>query len=95
MGEKALFHQFTIKKNLRKKIINIHIQNPKVSLKNFDFIIAPDHDDIEGQNVLISKGAIHYLTLEDINNCKNYLEDKIDKNRDVIHFNFRWPYKIL
>ena len=92
-GRKSVIPSIYYKKNLRKNIINIHIQNPKVSLKNFDFIIAPDHDEIEGQNVLISKGAIHYLTLEDIKNCKNYLEDKIDKNRDVITLILGGPTK--
>jgi len=92
-GRKSVIPSIYYKKNLRKNIINIHIQNPKVSLKNFDFIIAPDHDDIKGQNVLISKGAIHYLTLEDIKDCKNYLEDKIDKNRDVITLILGGPTK--
>ena len=92
-GRKSVIPSIYYKKKLRKNIINIHIQDPKVSLKNFDFIIAPDHDDIKGQNVLISKGAIHYLTLEDINNCKNYLEDKIDKNRDVITLILGGPTK--
>ena len=92
-GRKSVIPSIYYKKNLRKNIINIHIQNPKVSLKNFDFVIAPDHDDIKGQNVLISKGAIHYLTLEDIKDCKNYLEDKIDKNRDVISLILGGPTK--
>ena len=92
-GRKSVIPSIYYKKNLRKNIINIHIQNPKVSLKNFDFIIAPDHDGIKGQNVLISKGAIHYLTLEDIKDCKNYLEDKIDKNRDVITLILGGPTK--
>ena len=92
-GRKSVIPSIYYKKNLRKNIINIHIQNPKVSLKNFDFIIAPDHDDIKGQNVLISKGAIHYLTLEDIKDCKNYLEDKNDKNRDVITLILGGPTK--
>jgi len=81
------------KKNLGKNIINIHIQNPKVSLKNFDFVIIPEHDEIEGENVLTSKGAIHYLTLEEIKDCKNYLEDKIDKNKDVISLILGGPTK--
>ena len=92
-GRKSVIPSIYYKNTLRKNVINIHIQNPKVSLKNFDFIIAPDHDEIEGQNVLISKGAIHYLTLEDINDCKNYLEDKIDKNRDVITLILGGPTK--
>ena len=28
------------------KKTNIHIQDPKVSLDNFDFIVAPEHDGL-------------------------------------------------
>ena len=92
-GRKSVIPSIYYKKNLKKKIINIHIQNPKVSLKNFDFVIAPDHDEIKGENVLTSKGAIHYLTLEEVKDCKNYLEDKIDKNKDIITLILGGPTK--
>ena len=47
--------------------MNIHIQDPKVSLENFDFIVAPEHDGLIGSNVLQSKGAIHYLRDNELN----------------------------
>ena len=68
----------------KKKVFNIHIQDPKVSLSNFDFIIAPEHDSTSGKNVITSKGAIHYLTLEEIKNNHNYLEKKLKKNMDYL-----------
>ena len=92
-GRKSVIPSIYYKNNLKKKIINIHIQNPKVSLKNFDFIVAPDHDSINGPNVLISRGAIHYLTLEEIKNSKNYLENKIDKSKDIISLILGGPNK--
>ena len=92
-GRKSVIPSIYYKNNLKKKIINIHIQNPKVSLKNFDFIVAPDHDSINGPNVLISRGAIHYLTLEEIKNSKNYLENKIDKSKDIISLILGGPTK--
>ena len=72
------------KEKFKKKVFNIHIQDPKVSLSNFDFIIAPEHDSISGKNVITSKGAIHYLTLEEIKNNHNYLEKKLKKNMDYL-----------
>ena len=92
-GRKSVIPSIYYKNNFKKKIINIHIQNPKVSIKNFDFIVAPDHDSINGPNVLISKGAIHYLTLEEIKSSKNYLENKIDKKKDVISLILGGPTK--
>jgi len=37
-GRKSVIPSLYLKKNSTKKIVNIHIQNPKVSLSNFDFV---------------------------------------------------------
>ena len=92
-GRKSVIPSIVLKKNCNKKVVNIHIQNPKVSLQNFDFVVVPDHDSIDGPNVLISKGAIHYLTIDEINNAKNYLENKIEKGKDVITLILGGPTK--
>ena len=72
------------KKKFKKKIFNIHIQDPKVSLRHFDFVIAPEHDGLNGKNVITSKGALHYLTLKEIKNNHDYLIDKIDKDKEYL-----------
>ncbi len=92
-GRKSVVPSIFLKKNYHKQIINIHIQNPKVSLKNFDYIVSPEHDDLIGPNVLSSKGAIHYLTLNDIQNEKYYLKDKIDSKKEVITLILGGPTK--
>ena len=43
-GRKSVIPSIYLKKKYKKKIMNIHIQDPKVSIKNFDFIVVPDHD---------------------------------------------------
>jgi len=83
-GRKSVIPSIYLKRNSKKKVFNIHIQDPKVSLSNFDFIIAPEHDSTSGKNVITSKGAIHYLTLEEIKNNHNYLEKKLKKNMDYL-----------
>ena len=83
-GRKSVIPSIYLKRNSKKKVFNIHIQDPKVSLSNFDFIIAPEHDNTSGKNVITSKGAIHYLTLEEIKNNHNYLEKKLKKNMDYL-----------
>ena len=40
-GRKSIIPSIFLKKNSKKKIINIHIQNPKISLKHFDFVVCP------------------------------------------------------
>ena len=73
-GRKSVIASLYLKNKYKSKIINIHIQNPKVSLSNFDFIIAPEHDSLFGENVVTSRGAIHYLTNDELIENKNYLK---------------------
>ena len=92
-GRKSVIPSIVLKKNCNKKVKNIHIQNPKVSLQNFDFVVAPDHDSIDGPNILVSKGAIHYLTTDEINKAKDYLLNKIEKEKDVVTLILGGPTK--
>lgn len=83
-GRKSVIPSIHLKSISNKKIINIHIQDPKVDFKHFDFIVAPEHDAIEGDNVISTRGAIHYLTEEEISENKEYLNSFIKKdNRKV------------
>ena len=92
-GRKSIIPSIFFKQSKKKKILNIHIQDPKVSLKNFDFIVAPEHDNLEGENVIPTKGAIHYLTMREIDENRGYLEDKINKNKDIITLILGGPTK--
>ena len=92
-GRKSVIPSIFFKQNSQKKIFNIHIQDPKVSLKNFDFVVAPEHDDLEGENVISTKGALHYLNMKEIDENRGYLEDKINKNKNIITLILGGPTK--
>ena len=81
-GRKSVIPSIFLKKNSKKKVMNIHIQDPKVNLDNFNYVIAPEHDGLIGQNVFSTKGAIHYLTKEEINNHSNYLKDRLQTKKE-------------
>jgi mitochondrial fission protein ELM1 len=83
-GRKSVIPSIHLKNTVKKKVFNIHIQDPKVDLNHFDFIVAPEHDGIEGQNVISTKGAIHYLTESEINENKDYLNSFIKKDERKI-----------
>ena len=83
-GRKSVIPSIHLKSISNKKIFNIHIQDPKVDFKHFDFIVAPEHDAIEGDNVISTKGAIHYLTEEEISENKEYLNSFIKKDNRKI-----------
>ena len=81
-GRKSVVPSIFLKRK-NSKIFTIHIQDPKVNLENFDAIVAPEHDNLKGDNVYSSKGAIHYITEREISKAKQYLTDKIKSEKIV------------
>ena len=82
-GRKSVIPSLYLKKKFKKKILNIHIQDPKVKLNNFDFVVIPEHDGVNGKNVITTKGAIHYLRGEELDGNKDYLKSQIKKENLV------------
>ena len=82
-GRKSVIPSIALKKRLGKEIFTIHVQDPKVSLKHFDLVISPEHDNVKGDNVLTTKGAIHYLTKKEIKDNLNYLNVNKEKKKLV------------
>ena len=92
-GRKSVIPSIALKKKFGKDILNIHIQDPKVKLSNFDFIVAPEHDSLKGKNVLTSIGAVHYLTNDELNVNKNYLKSRINSQKKIVTLIIGGPTK--
>jgi len=92
-GRKSVIPSIALKKRLGSEIFTIHIQDPKVSFKHFDLIISPEHDNIKGDNVINTKGAIHYLTKKEIKENSNYLDINPDKKKQIVSFIIGGPNK--
>ena len=92
-GRKSVIPSIYLKKKFKNKIINIHIQEPKVSLNNFDFVVAPEHDNLKGTNVLTSKGAVHYLTNDELDKNENYLKSRINNQKKIVTLILGGPTK--
>ena len=92
-GRKSVVPSIYLKNKFKNKIMNIHIQDPKVSLNNFDYIVAPEHDNLQGKNVLSSKGAMHYLTNDELHKNENYLKPRIDSEKKIVAFIIGGPTK--
>ena len=82
-GRKSVIPSIFLKKKFKDKIINVHIQDPKVSLSNFDFVVAPEHDGLKGKNVIASIGAIHYLRDNELDENMSYLKPRLNKEKIV------------
>ncbi|MDB9784450.1 mitochondrial fission ELM1 family protein [Pelagibacteraceae bacterium] len=91
-GRKSVVPSIALKKKFGNNIFNIHIQDPKVSPKHFDLIICPEHDGLRAANVITTRGAIHYLTKNEIAKNTEYI--KIEKeNKKIISLILGGPNK--
>jgi mitochondrial fission protein ELM1 len=66
---------------LRKYCKTVFIQNPRVSPKYFDCVIAPHHDRLRGENVIEVIGALHNISPEKI---KTIPKDNFSSEKDTI-----------
>jgi len=91
-GRKSVIPSIALKKRFKDEIFNIHIQDPKVSYNHFDLIVSPEHDGIKGNNVITTKGAIHYLTKKEIMVHSKYLNFNKEK-KQIVAFIIGGPNK--
>jgi len=92
-GRKSVIPSIALKKRLGNEIFNIHIQDPKISFNYFDLIVSPEHDNLKGENIINTTGAIHYLTKKEINDYSKYLGIEKDKRKELVAFIIGGPNK--
>ena len=92
-GRKSVIPSIALKKRLGSQIFNIHIQDPKISFKHFDLIVSPEHDNLKGENIINTTGAIHYLTKKEIMDNSQYLGIEKDKRKELVAFVIGGPNK--
>jgi|MDSZ01.2.fsa_nt_gb mitochondrial fission protein ELM1 len=91
-GRKSVVPSILLKKQFKKEVFNIHIQDPKIDSSNFDCIICPQHDELKGENILNTQGSIHYLTNDEIKKNLNYLNPRA-KDKKIVAFILGGPNK--
>ena len=82
-GKNSVISSLFLKRN-NKNLFSIHIQNPKINFSNFDLIVAPEHDQINGKNVLSTFGALHYITKQEVDNSNNFFSKYNLSEKDKI-----------
>jgi mitochondrial fission protein ELM1 len=46
------------------RVVTVFVQNPGIAPSHFDLVIAPEHDRVVGENVISTRGALHRITRE-------------------------------
>lgn len=75
-GRKAIGMGLHIKKKSGGKTFLVNIQDPRIGLKDFDLVIVPQHDPSRGDNVLVTRTALHRVTPQKIEEGRKYFHDR-------------------
>ena len=92
-GRKSVYFSLYCKKKYNK-LFNIHIQNPKISAKNFNYIVSPNHDNFFGSNVLNSVGALHHFKKVNKSTNSELLTCIVGGDNQHYHFNYKDAYQL-
>lgn len=63
-GRRVVGLALAIKRDSAGRTLAVHIQDPLVNPRRFDLVVAPAHDGVRGDNVVVTRGAIHRVTRE-------------------------------
>lgn len=61
-GRKSVAASVYIKQQSRGHTFTAQIQDPKIAPKHFDLVAVPYHDDLRGENVVVTDGAPNRVT---------------------------------
>jgi mitochondrial fission protein ELM1 len=61
-GRKSIGAALHIKRQNDGKTFLVQVQDPRINPENFDLVIAPQHDPVRGDNVIVTTGAMHRVT---------------------------------
>jgi mitochondrial fission protein ELM1 len=60
-GRHSVIPALCLKERWQRRTFVVFVQNPLVDPSNFDLVVAPEHDDVAGDNVVCTRGALHHI----------------------------------
>ncbi len=76
-GRHSVAASILVKKLSGGKTRNVQLQNPAIGSKHFDLVVVPRHDELQGDNVVSTRGALHRITPELLRKGAERLEPQI------------------
>lgn len=76
-GRHGTVAALALKRRFGDRIYTVHIQDPKISTRHFDLVVAPEHDGLKGENVYQTTGALHYVTSERLAQARSSPESMV------------------
>ena len=78
IGRRSVPIALALKRLSEPRAFAVHIQDPKVSARHFDWIATPLHDAFTGPNIIVTLGAVHGVTPEKIVEARRRFAEVIE-----------------
>ncbi len=76
-GRHSVAASILVKKLSGGKTRNVQLQNPVIAAGHFDLVVVPRHDELHGDNIISTRGALHRITPELLRRGADRLEPEI------------------
>ncbi|MCZ6511026.1 MAG: mitochondrial fission ELM1 family protein [Alphaproteobacteria bacterium] len=76
-GRKSVAPLLAVKRASGGRSFCVQVQNPDVALEKFDLVIAPEHDQLRGDNVLSTLGSMHGVTAAVLDDARALFADAV------------------
>jgi uncharacterized protein len=63
----------------RGSTFSVHIQTPYVHPHRFDLVIIPEHDGLRGENVVVTKTALHRVTKRSLDEAERLFKARMSR----------------
>ncbi|MFG0334256.1 MAG: mitochondrial fission ELM1 family protein, partial [Maioricimonas sp. JB049] len=61
-GRHSVIPALWLKQKFGDDLLTVHIQDPTIDPGRFDLVVAPEHDQVRGSNVIETAGALHRVS---------------------------------
>jgi mitochondrial fission protein ELM1 len=61
-GRHSVAPAIWLKRRFGSQMLSVFVQDPLVDTRNFDLVVAPQHDHVRGLNVIQTQGALHHVS---------------------------------
>lgn len=78
-GRKSVAASRYIKRQSGGKTLTVQIQDPKTNSHQFDLVAVPFHDNLRGNNVIVTHGAPNRITMEKLNVARQQFAPLFEK----------------
>jgi mitochondrial fission protein ELM1 len=76
-GRRSVAVAMAVQRASAGKTFTVHIQDPHVAPYHFDLVVVPQHDNLRGDNVLVTRGALHRVTARRLEEGARCLASKL------------------